>query len=46
MSIKSIVAPVRGDGKGEWILGLVLAIGGRLNAHIDLLHVHAGPEKT
>jgi nucleotide-binding universal stress UspA family protein len=44
MTIKSIVAPIRGDGKGEWILGLALAIGGGFNAHIDVLHVHANPE--
>jgi nucleotide-binding universal stress UspA family protein len=44
MSIKSIVAPIRGDGKGEWILGLALAIGGKFDAHIDVLHVHAKPE--
>lgn len=41
MTIKCIVAPVRGDGKGEWVLGLALAIGGKFNAHIDVLHVHA-----
>lgn len=44
MSIKSIVAPVRGDGKGDWVLGLALAIGGQFNAHIDVLHVHAKAE--
>jgi nucleotide-binding universal stress UspA family protein len=44
MTIKSIVAPIRGDGKGEWVLGLALAIGGGFNAHIDVLHVHAKPE--
>jgi nucleotide-binding universal stress UspA family protein len=44
MSIKSIVAPIRGDGMGEWVLGLALAIGGRFNAHVDVLHVHAKPE--
>jgi nucleotide-binding universal stress UspA family protein len=43
MSIKSIVAPIRGDGKGERVLGLALAIGGRFRAHIDVLHVHAMP---
>jgi len=41
MTIKSIVAPVRGDGKGEWVLGLALAIGEKFHAHIDVLHVHA-----
>jgi len=44
MSIKSIVAPVRGDGKGESVLSLALAIGRKFNAHIDVLHVHAKPE--
>jgi nucleotide-binding universal stress UspA family protein len=44
MSIKSIVAPIRGDGKGEWVLGLALAIGGKFDAHIDVLHVHAKAE--
>lgn len=44
MSIKSSVAPVRGDGKGEWVLGLALAIGRKFNAHIDVLHFHATPE--
>ncbi|MCK5274003.1 MAG: universal stress protein [Alphaproteobacteria bacterium] len=43
MSIKSIVAPIRGDGKGEWVLGLALAIGGKFHSHIDVLHVHAKP---
>ncbi len=44
MSIKCIVAPVRGDGKGEWVLGLALAIGRKFNAHVDVLHIHARPE--
>ena len=43
MSIKSIVAPIRGDGKGEWVLGLALAIGGKFHSHVDVLHVHAKP---
>ena len=44
MTIKSIVAPIRGDGKGEWVLSLALAIGKKFNAHVDVLHVHARPE--
>lgn len=44
MTIKSIVAPVRGDGKGEWVLGLALAIGRKFNAHVDVLHIHARPD--
>ncbi len=44
MPIKSIIAPVRGDGKGESVLGLALAIGRKFDSHIDVLHVHARPE--
>lgn len=44
MSIKSIIAPIRGDGKGDSVLGLALAIGRRFDSHIDVLHVHAKPE--
>lgn len=44
MSIKSIIAPVRGDGRGESVLGLALAIGRNFASHIDVLHVHARPE--
>lgn len=44
MSIKSIVAPVRGDGKGEWVLALALGIGRKFNSHVDVLHIHARPE--
>ncbi|UCH75047.1 MAG: universal stress protein [Rhodospirillales bacterium] len=44
MAIKSIIAPVRGDGKGESVLGLALAIGRIFNSHVDVVHVHAKPE--
>ncbi len=44
MPIKYIIAPVRGDGKGESVLGLAMAIGRKFDAHIDVLHVHAKPE--
>lgn len=44
MSIKSIIAPIRGDGKGESVLGLALAIGRKFNSHVDVLHVHAKPD--
>lgn len=44
MSIKSIIAPVRGDGRGESVLGLALAVGRIFDSHIDVLHVHARPE--
>ncbi len=44
MSIKSIIAPIRGDGKGESVLGLALAIGKKFGSHVDVLHVHAKPD--
>lgn len=44
MSIKSIIVPVRGDGKGDSVLSLALAIGRIFRSHIDVLHVHARPE--
>lgn len=44
MSIRMILAPVRGDGRGEWILGLAAALARRFGAHIDVVHVHARPE--
>ncbi len=44
MPIKYIIAPVRGDGKGESVLGLAMAVGRKFGSHIDVLHVHAKPE--
>ena len=44
MPIKSIIAPVRGDGKGDSVLSLALAVGRIFGSHIDVLHVHARPE--
>lgn len=44
MGIKSIVAPIRGDGKGEWVLSLALAIGRKFDSHVDVLHIHPRPE--
>lgn len=44
MGIKSIVAPIRGDGKGEWVLSLALAIGRKFNSHVDVLHIHPRPQ--
>ena len=44
MSIKSILVPVRGDGKGESVLGLAAAVAADFGAHIDVVHVHAKPE--
>jgi len=44
MDLRVILAPVRGDGKGESILGLAVALARRFEAHIDVVHVHAKPE--
>ena len=44
MSIKSILAPVRGDGMGEAVMSLAIAIGRVFDAHIDVIHVHAKPQ--
>lgn len=44
MGIRVILAPLRGDGKGESILSLAVALARRFEAHIDVVHVHAKPE--
>lgn len=44
MEIRLILAPIRGDGRGEPILGLAAALAQRFQAHIDVVHVHAEPE--
>lgn len=38
MVIKTILAPVRGDGKGEGVLDHALALARRFGAHIDVVH--------
>lgn len=44
MSIKTILVPVRGDGKGERVLDHALAIARPFRAHIDVIHSHPKPE--
>lgn len=44
MTIKTILAPVRGDGKGERVLDHALAIARPFRAHIDVMHSHPNPE--
>jgi len=44
MSIRTILVPVRGDGKGEGVLDHALAVAGRFNAHLSVMHTHAKPE--
>jgi nucleotide-binding universal stress UspA family protein len=41
MPIKKILVPVRGDDKGEGVLDHALALAGRCNAHIDVVHARA-----
>lgn len=44
MTINMILAPIRGDGKGQGILALAVAFAERFRAHVDVVHVHARPE--
>ena len=44
MSIRTILVPVRGDGKGEGVLDHALAVAGRHNAHLRVMNSHAKPE--
>ena len=45
MSIRIILAPVRGDGKGEGVLDHALAIAKRFDAHIQVVHARAKPDE-
>ena len=44
MGIKTIVVPVRGDGKGDNVLRHAAVLAHRFNAHIDVTHVRPNPE--
>ena len=44
MSLRSILVPVRGDGKGESVLDHALCLARRHNAHIEVLHCRPKPE--
>ena len=44
MTIRRILVPVRGDGKGEGVLDHAVALGRRFNAHVDVVHCRARPE--
>jgi len=44
MTIKTILVPVRGDGKGERVIDHALAVARRFNAHIEVLHSHPKPD--
>ncbi len=44
MTIRTILVPVRGDGKGEGVLDHAIALGRRFAAHLDIIHCRARPE--
>jgi nucleotide-binding universal stress UspA family protein len=44
MTIRDILVPVRGDGKGEGVLDHALALARRFNAHISAVHCRPRPE--
>jgi nucleotide-binding universal stress UspA family protein len=45
MAIKTILVPIRGDGKGEGVLDHALALAERFGAHIEAVHARARPEE-
>jgi nucleotide-binding universal stress UspA family protein len=44
MTIRNILVPVRGDGKGERVLDHALAVARRFNAHLMAVHCRPRPE--
>ncbi|MDD9878238.1 MAG: universal stress protein [Magnetovibrio sp.] len=44
MTIRTILVPVRGDGKGEGVLDHALALARPFDAHINVVHCRARPE--
>jgi nucleotide-binding universal stress UspA family protein len=44
MTLRTILVPVRGDGKGEGVLDHALALGRRFNAHLQVVHCRPRPE--
>jgi len=44
MTVRTILVPVRGDGKGEGVLDHALSLAKRHNAHLEILHCRAKPE--
>jgi nucleotide-binding universal stress UspA family protein len=44
MTIRNILVPIRGDGKGERVLDHALAVARRFNAHLMAVHCRARPE--
>jgi nucleotide-binding universal stress UspA family protein len=44
MTIRNILVPLRGDGKGENVLDHALAVARRFNAHLTVVHCRPRPE--
>jgi len=44
MTIRNILVPIRGDGKGENVLEHALAVARRFDAHISVVHCRPRPE--
>lgn len=44
MTIRNILVPIRGDGKGEAVLDHALAVARRFNAHLSVVHCRPRPE--
>ncbi len=44
MTIRRILVPIRGDGKGEGVLDHAVSLARRFKAHVDVLHCRPRPE--
>ncbi|PIW30587.1 MAG: hypothetical protein COW30_01990 [Rhodospirillales bacterium CG15_BIG_FIL_POST_REV_8_21_14_020_66_15] len=44
MSIRNILVPVRGDGKGEQVLNAAVVLAKKFHAHIDVVHARMRPD--
>jgi nucleotide-binding universal stress UspA family protein len=44
MTVRTILVPVRGDGKGEGVLDHALSFARRYSAHLDVVHCRPRPE--
>ena len=44
MTVRTILVPVRGDGKGECVLDHALSFARRYSAHLDVIHCRPRPE--
>ncbi|MHA1599850.1 MAG: universal stress protein [Alphaproteobacteria bacterium] len=44
MTVRTILVPVRGDGKGEGVLDHALSFARRYSAHLDVIHCRPRPE--